>query len=374
MVDSVSPLAVTEVVYSLQTGGSERIGADIARHLRLRGADSSVCATHGGGGPVSDGLRQDRIPWCAAERESENRIQRAWRVYRHLRSTRCRVLHAHHFNMLAVSYAPARLAGVDRIVVTEHSDYLMKSDPDTLQRARKYARRADHVTVVHAGLKDFVCGHLGLPEGQVSVVPNGVDTEYFSPGPRGQMELPGPADDGVPVRLCMVGRLHPDKDHLNLLAAVAGMRSRGVGPFLVYVVGDGPELPGLRQHISDLSLTDCVFLLGDRRDVRNLLREMDVFVLSSRTEGLPVALLEAMSCGLPCVATDVGGVAAALSAGGGLVVPRKDSRALCEALTNMIQNEGLRHRSGEAARFSAQGSFDRAAMFDEYERILQVKD
>lgn len=323
---------------------------------------------------MSDRLRRDRIPWCAAGGESENRYQRAWRVYRHLHSTGCRILHAHHFNMLAVSYAPARLAGVGRIVVTEHSDYLMKSDPDTLRRARKYAKRADHVTVVHAGLKDFVCEHLNLPEGMVSVVPNGVDTEFFSPGPRGQLELPVPADDGLPVRLCIVGRLHPDKDHLNLLKAVAELKSRDVGRFQVFVVGDGPEMEDLREHIGRLSLTDSVVMLGDRQDVRNLLREMDVFVLSSRTEGLPVALLEAMSCGLPCVATDVGGVAAVLSGGGGLVVPRKDPPALCEALARMIQDEDLRRRKGDAARRSARDRFDRAAMFDEYERILFARD
>jgi len=184
------------------------------------------------------------------------------------------------------------------------------------------------------------------------------------------MALPEPEGAIAPVRLCIVGRLHPDKDHLNLLEAISGLSKRAIGRFLVYVVGDGSEMATVQEYLAEHSLTDTVFLLGDCRDVRDLLREMDVFVLSSRTEGLPVALLEAMSCGLPCIATDVGGVADALSTGGGLVVPRKDPMALSDALVRMIQDTELRSRTGEAARKSAKDHFDRAVMFQEYERIL----
>jgi glycosyltransferase involved in cell wall biosynthesis len=81
-------------------------------------------------------------------------------------------------------------------------------------------------------------------------------------------------------------------------------------------------------------------------------------------------MLEAMSTGLPCVATDVGGVAAALSTGGGIVVPRQDPESLAGALSRFIRDERLRKQTGEAARKSATARFDREVMLQEYERIL----
>ena len=102
----------------------------------------------------------------------------------------------------------------------------------------------------------------------------------------------------------------------------------------------------------------------------DLLRGMDIFVLSSRTEGLPVALLEAMSTGLPSVVTDVGGVADAVSGGAGLVVPRKDPNALAVALISLVESRDRRTRSGTIARRSAVTRFTRSTMFNSYERLL----
>ena len=362
--------AITELIYSFQTGGSERIGVEIARFFHSQGRDVSVCATHGDAGPASDLLDQAGIPWTAADRGGGSRLSRATKLFNHFRSTRCEVLHVHHFNMLAAAYVPARLAGVRRIVVTEHSDYMMRQDPSTMRRARTFGKKADAISVVHEGLRRFICENLGVGESEVEVIPNGVDTELYSPGPRPEIELPDASLEREPVRLCIVGRLHPDKDHLNLLQAVARMRDRGAADFVLYVVGDGSERQSIEAFVSEHSLREIVVLLGDRSDVGELLRGMDIFVLSSRTEGLPVALLEAMSTGLPSVVTDVGGVADAVSGGAGLVVPRKDPNALAVALISLVESRDRRTRSGTIARRSAVTKFTRSTMFNSYERLL----
>jgi len=361
---------VTELIYSFQTGGSERIGVEIARYIRERGRDVSVCATHGGAGPASALLDEAGIPWLAADTSGGNRIRRATMLFSHFRRTRCDVLHVHHFNMLAAAYIPARLAGVRRIVVTEHSDYMMRQDPSTMRRARMYGKKSDAISVVHDGLRQFICDNIGVLESGVEVIPNGVDTELYSPGPGGVTFLPDSGMIDRKVRMCIVGRLHPDKDHLNLLRAVARLRDRGTTGFILYIVGEGSERQSIEAFVADHSLGEVVVLLGDRSDVRELLREMDIFVLSSRTEGLPVALLEAMSTGLPSVVTDVGGVADALSGGGGLVVPPKDPAALAGALERLVGSRERRENSAAAARRSAVGRFDRTEMFRSYERLL----
>lgn len=362
---------ITELIFSFQTGGSERIGQEIARYLHSSGHDVTVCATHGGPGPVSELLEKEGIPWFQASSLGGDRFRKAICLFNYFRRIRCDILHVHHFNMLSVALAPARLAGVSRIVITEHSNFRLRTDPRTLRRARKYARRADAITVVHGGLERFVHERLDVGEVPVTVIPNGVDTQLYSPGPPDDsLALPHTGETRSPVRICSVGRLHPDKDHLNLLRAIARMRTAGTSEFVLYLVGEGAERESIEKYISEQALGEFVYLLGDRADVREILRNVDIFALSSRSEGLPVALLEAMSTGLPSVVTDVGGVADALKDGGGLVVPPKNPEALARAITQLVDDGGLRTRMGAAARGSAVSRFDRSIMFSCYEDLL----
>lgn len=109
---------LTEVLFSLQTGGSERVGSDIARYATRCGVATTVCATHLEEGPIGRSLTADGIECEPLRAGPGGRMGRAWRLYRHLRRHGTRVLHAHHFNVLSIAFAPAKLAGVGRIVVT----------------------------------------------------------------------------------------------------------------------------------------------------------------------------------------------------------------------------------------------------------------
>src|SRR5690606_6753438 len=136
------------------------------------GIPVSVCATHGESGPVSAALEAAGIPCLPLQAGGGGRIGRGWRLFRHLRDRRTAVLHVHHFNMLAIAYWPARLAGVRRIVVTEHTDYELQRSRRARSVARRYGRRADAVTAVHGGLAAILVDDVGLPEDLVHVIPN----------------------------------------------------------------------------------------------------------------------------------------------------------------------------------------------------------
>ena len=184
------------------------------------------------------------------------------------------------------------------------------------------------------------------------VIPNAVDVAA----------APCTRHDNDPPRIVSVGRLAAPKDALTLVRALAAV---GPIPFSALLVGDGPDRPAMEAEVRSLNLEDRVELAGSRADVPSLLAAADVFVLSSRSEGAPISILEAMAAGLPVVASDVGGVGELVADGEtGLLVPSADPARLAEALRALLPDPGLRRRLGAAGRARAGERFDLPAFRD----------
>ena len=166
---------------------------------------------------------------------------------------------------------------------------------------------AHHILCNSQILKDFLVSRYGLPPARLSVVPNGVDTDFFKPGNNGRPK--------GPQVVLSVARLVPDKDHVTLLAAFS--RLAGQHPEAeLWLVGNGPRREVLKQQARDLSIAGQVKFLPATNDIRQLYHQADIFVLSSVNEALPNVILEAMAAGLPVVATRVGGAPRGGGAGG----------------------------------------------------------
>ena len=193
------------------------------------------------------------------------------------------------------------------------------------------------------------------------VIPTAVDVDAARQSRRG----------GRPPRVVTVGRLAAPKDPLTLVRALAAVR----GPFDARIVGDGPERSAVEAEIRACALEGAVELLGERRDVQRLLAEADVFVLSSRSEGAPISILEAMATGVPVVASAVGGVPEIVKDGAtGLLVPPGDPAALAAALEALLADPALRDRLGAAGQARVRERFSlaqlRRAHLDLYAREL----
>ncbi|MGZ4415269.1 MAG: glycosyltransferase, partial [Gaiellaceae bacterium] len=177
----------------------------------------------------------------------------------------------------------------------------------------------------------------------------------------------------VVPRLISVGRLAAPKDWSTLLWALARLEPETFSELVI--VGDGPERERVEDELARRSLAGRVRLLGERDGVPSLLADADVFVLASRSEGLPLSVIEAMAAGLPVVASDVGGLRElVLESQTGVLVPSGDPAALADALRPLLRDRALRRRLGSAGRERAKGLFDlprfQRAHLDLYRREL----
>lgn len=219
----------------------------------------------------------------------------------------------------------------------------------------------DHLLCNSTILKDFLVTRYGLPPARLTVVPNGVDTDFFQPGPNG-------APDSPPV-LLSVARLVPDKDHDTLLTAFSQLVEEHPTAEL-WLVGNGPRRQDLEQKVRDLNLYGQVKFLPVERDLRHLYHRADVFVLSSVAEALPNAVLEAMAAGLPVVATRVGGVPeAVVPEGTGLLVSPRDVSGLAAALGRLLNDPEARRKLGLRGRQRVLQQFSFKAMVSRHEAV-----
>jgi glycosyltransferase involved in cell wall biosynthesis len=196
---------------------------------------------------------------------------------------------------------------------------------------------------------------------RTAVIRNGVSLEV----PRASHDQPRPF-------LLSVGRLKAPKDFLTFVRALAALPEEA---FDALIVGDGPDRPAVEAEIELLGLGNRVRLLGERDDVPALLARADAFVLASRSEGLPVSVLEAMAAELPVVASRVGGVPELVTDGEtGFLVPPADPPALAAALRRLVGDRDLRRRLGAVGRVRAETQFNlnsfRRAHLELYEAEL----
>jgi glycosyltransferase involved in cell wall biosynthesis len=352
---------IAEGLYSYQIGGSERIGVDLALQFRDRGYEVICFALYGNRGPFRDLLEQTGVACVDLDYSSRSsRLRRLTfqaEVWRFLRRERVSALHVHHATALILCGIAARLARVPRTVMTEHALFQLQDRPAYRRSAARYCRFAQDITVVSPEQLEYFHSELGVARERLHYVPNGVRVRTKDPatGQRIRREFGIPNDAFV---FLYAGRLNEVKNLPVILQAVADLPLPTLARLII--AGDGPERAMLEALSASLGIGDKVTFAGPRSDVHALLMAADGFVMSSRTEGLPMALLEAMSAGVPCVATEVGGIPALLASGAGLLVRSESFKELSAAMRRLIDEPALRANIVRAAlaRVSSQYSLD----------------
>lgn len=290
-----------------------------------------------------------------------------------LRDAAADVLHTHNPIPHYYGVLAAIGLGMGCILNTRHG---MGMFPYSRKRELLYrlAMLGSHygVAVCRAALINFE-GKGIIPASKGRCIPNGIELGSFScrtPVARGRF-LANLGRTGEPVVFGIVGRLNAAKDHASLLQAMAMLVKQRTDVHLV-IVGDGECRGDLESMTGNLGLTPFVSFLGRRGDVSTLLTAFDVFVLSSRTEGYSLALVEAAATALPIIATDVGGNGEIVTDGvTGRLVPKENPLALCDAMLQLADDRERREAMGLAGQVWARREGSIAAMVNAYQTLYE---
>ena len=300
------------------------------------------------------------------------------RLFRLLRKLRPNVLHTR--NIGTMDCVPvARLAGVSACIHGEHGWDV--HDPDGVNPRYRRLRRViqplvRHFITVSDDLKQWLVDSVGIPPEKITRICNGVDTDRFSPSLKGQRHQE--IRSRFSERAVIVGsvlRFQEIKDPLNLVDAflIARARLQRSGPDLcLAMIGDGPLHQHALNRLEQAGAQDAAWLPGSRDDVPELLQSLDLFALGSRREGISNTLLEAMSTGLPVIATSTGGNLELLGTNDvGMLVPPENSAVLAESICRLAEDEKLRLELGNAARQQALSRYALNTMIEQYRRVYE---
>jgi glycosyltransferase involved in cell wall biosynthesis len=347
-------------------GGAERALVDLALRLDRGRFDVSVVATRHAGNyqPILDDAG---VPTTVLDRHSRRDMHKLLGLVVQLRRERVGVLHTHLFGSNTWGRLVGRLAGVPVVIAHEHWS---SKDEREVWVDRLLYRWSDLILVPSEASKRTVIRREGIPAGRIKVAYNGVDPAVFKPmhdREETRREL-GVSPSSLLVGT--VGRLSPEKGGVDhLIRAVADARKEHPSLRLL-VVGDGPLRPLLEEVANDAVLP--VIFTGTRQDVPRLLGALDLFVLPSLLEAMPIALLEAMATRLPSVATRVGGVPEIVRDGeDGLLVPPGDGAALRAAIVGLASDSTLRCRLAEAGQRRVLERFTIGSMVKRVENIYE---
>ena len=279
------------------------------------------------------------------------------RLSQRLRESGINVVHTHMFWPSLYGVVAARLANVPVIVTTEHGENKWKNGVHRFLERRVISRYAEQRFCVSEAILDARRRSDKVPETILSLTANGTTIP----------QVPSKPWSNTRPTIGTIGRIVSQKNYFLFVDVVNEVRKRG-HDVMGYIIGDGPMIDELRAYIAQLELADHIVMPGPSQDVGSWYRKFDLYLISSDQEGQPVSLLEAMSYGLPIVATDVGAIPRTIENGKeGLIGKARDIGQLADAVCRYIDDPDFATSCGEAARLRVIEEFSIETIARKYE-------
>ncbi len=352
-------------------GGADQQLLSAARELRGRGHDIMIVSLTPLGAmgieARTEGFRAESLGMARGIPDPRGLV----RLVRLVRAWCPDVIHSHmvHANLLA--RALRVLAPVPALVSTIHN--ITEGGAMLMAGYRVSNALVDHMTIISQAAADRFIRDRIVPSRLLTVIPNGVDARQFAPvAPEKREMLRRSLELGNGFVWLAVGRFELAKDYPNLLRAFAAVRERHPGTLLL-LAGEG-GLQGEAEALAHtLGLVPAVRFLGVRRDVPDVMRAADGYVMSSAWEGMPMVLLEAAAAGLPIVTTSVGGTGEVVADGSsGFLAPARDPTALAAAMVRLMAlPEAERRAMGERGRERVMSRYSLVRVAERWEALYR---
>jgi sugar transferase (PEP-CTERM/EpsH1 system associated) len=363
-------IRLMHVVHTLMVGGMERLVVDLVEGLSPDLYDRYVCCLDQRG-PLADELQGRGVTVYCLNKGSGVRWDLPWKVRRLIRRLGIGVVHTHNLSGLLYGGVGATLAGVKVIVHTEHGrdlDYYQSRRSQRLERV--LTRLANRVVSVSRPIFDELRHVQGIPLSRLLLIGNGVRIERYPAAPAPDLR----ARLGIAERdrvIGIVARLVPVKDHSTMLRAMVAV-IRAIPEARLVVVGGGPLRGELEAQAARLGIASRVTFLGSRLDVADLLGLMEIFALSSVSEGMSMTILEAMAARCPVVATDVGGTSWLVHhEKTGLLVPSQQPDRLADAIVRLLNDRVWAAQLGQAGYELVRERFQLDQVIQQYDDLYR---
>ncbi len=364
----VQRVKVCFVVLTLDgMGGSEKVVFDVASGLDRTVFEPLVVSPVGG--HIADLYRAEGIRTFVFPRRTrfDPRFHVGLRSL--LRREKVDVINPHHLSMLSITSGPASATNTP-IAFSEHSRWEMEqlSDRD-VRHLRSLSNRCGAVVSVSRALNEYFVDEIDVHPSRAHWIPNGVDVTHFDDAEpldlRVELGLPGNASI-----IGIIAHMRPEKNYPVLLAAFE--QAAAARPDAHLVVAGNDLMDGqILRLVESSPARSRVHLLGARADVPSLLRELDVFCLPSKYEGMPMTILEAMAAGVPVVGSDVLGIQELIVPDRtGFLCPEGDPTALARALLRALDDQSLRDEVVSNARAEVYSRYRLTSTVEAYANVF----
>ncbi len=367
-----SPPLVVHIIYRLGIGGLENGLINLINRTPLeRYRHAIICLTDAT--DFKKRIRRGDVPIHALHRREGRDVSVFWKLYRLVKSLQPMLVHTRNLAALECQL-PAWLAGVKHRVHGEHGWDVF--DPEGNSRKYQLLRRLYRPLVqryipLSRHLEDYLRNKVRVPASKIVRICNGVDTDVFHPALVGKPLIEGcPFTQPNRFLVGTVGRMHGVKDQITLVRAFLIFLARwpeARETARLVLVGEGPLRASARSLLQAADAEQLAWMPGERHDIPDILRGLDVFVLPSQAEGVSNTILEAMATGLPVIATNVGGNPdLVIDEGTGKLVPKQHPSSMAEAIGIYYANPGKRNQDGLNARRRIKSEFTLQYMVDQY--------
>ncbi len=365
---------IAHVIHRLDVGGLENGLVNLINHIpEDRYRHAILCMK--GYSDFRNRIRRKDVVIIDLEKREGHDLMLYYRLWKHLKALKPDIVHTRNLAALE-AVVPAMLTGVRVRIHSEHGrDFndIAGDNRKHLLLRRTLMPAVNHSIALSRDLENYMHTKIGVPRRKITQIYNGVDTEKFHPSDGKNPELPF-SEPGLVV-FGTAGRMQAVKDQTTL--ARAFIRMLKIAPQLkntarLMMIGDGPLRNAAIALLEEAGCPELAWLPGSRDDMADIMRQMNVFVLPSLSEGISNTILEAMATGLPVIATRVGGNEELVDENEtGFLVPPADPEAIAQAMIKYLEYPRLIARHGSAARQKAEKSFSMDAMVRAY---LQVYD
>ena len=358
---------ILHVIHSLDVGGAEKLVVEFTKGTNKDMFNVMVCCLDKIG-ELGEELISNGFDVETLDRRPGIDWRLVFRLRKLLKKKKIDVIHAHQYTSFFYSSLAKNFPKKPRLIFTEHGRFF----PDQRRIKRVIfnpflSKCASEIIAISEATKVAMVKFDNFPQNRVKIIYNGVTFKASSTNLfKKRSELNISNEDFV---LSTAARLDPIKNY-KMLITVMKRITRTVNNCKLLIAGNGPEYDTLSSEIIKNELTESVFLLGHRSDVKEIFSASDVFLLSSLSEGTSITLLEAMSAGLPAIATNVGGNPEIIVEGEtGLLVKSNDAEAMADKVLYLHQNRMFAKQLGEAGKKRAEELFSYERMMDKYEQL-----